>query len=58
MDEKRTCKTCAHYNDSAYYCRARDMAEAEWNTCSDHETWEENQERLRKCSDTPTEVEK
>ena len=47
-EEKRTCKTCAWFNDAANYCRGRDSAQAEWDTCPDHETVEEQQARMKK----------
>ena len=40
-DEKRTCKTCVHFNEDAYFCRARDCSQAEWDTCRDHITHDE-----------------
>ena len=44
--EERTCKTCCHFNEEAYYCRARDTAVAEWDSCDNHETYEERRERV------------
>jgi len=42
-EEKRTCKTCVDFNDEVYYCRKHDTAMAEWDSCEDHTTWEEDQ---------------
>ena len=48
MDEEtRTCKTCCHFNEEAYFCRLHDTAMAEWDSCKAHETHEEAVTKLR-----------
>ena len=40
-EEKRTCKTCHHFGEHVNYCHLHDSSHAEWDTCPDHETYEE-----------------
>jgi len=39
-EEKRTCKTCHHFGEHVNYCHLHDSAQAEWDTCLNHETYE------------------
>ena len=49
MGEKRTCKTCTYFNESAYYCRKIEDAVAEWDSCKGHITFEELQAKALKA---------
>jgi hypothetical protein len=48
MDEERPCKTCCHFNEEAYYCRAYDTAMDERDSCKDHETYQEILARVKR----------
>jgi hypothetical protein len=47
-EEKRTCKTCNQFGEHVNYCHLHDSSHAEWDTCPDHETYEEFEARAKK----------